>query len=246
MSKAIETGHAKNVANFETMLTFISGYGAAYNPSYEAIQLINLESKAIESKGAMENVNRLFANYTISTGQRELAFEPLSKLSTRIFNAIKASGVSKQEISNVETNHRKLQGRRASAKLTEAELESLAAAGEQVHQVSASQLGFDNRLNTLDKQIKLLSSIPNYAPNEAELQLNSLINLLTNLQEKNRITIAHSVALSNGRMDRNTIMYHPETGMVALAINAKNYVKSIFGLSKPYKQIAGINFKSVK
>ncbi len=40
-----ETGHAKNVANFETMTSFVIGYGAAYNPSNMDIQLTNLEIK---------------------------------------------------------------------------------------------------------------------------------------------------------------------------------------------------------
>ena len=32
MAISIEIGHAKNVANFEQLTTFISGYGAIYNP----------------------------------------------------------------------------------------------------------------------------------------------------------------------------------------------------------------------
>ena len=39
MASNSETGHAKNVANFEDLISFCTGYGATYNPSKAAIQL---------------------------------------------------------------------------------------------------------------------------------------------------------------------------------------------------------------
>jgi len=33
----VETGHAKNVANFKTMISFVTGYGGDYKPSNSAI-----------------------------------------------------------------------------------------------------------------------------------------------------------------------------------------------------------------
>jgi len=41
---ANETGHAKNVANFEDMISFVTGYGATYNPSKNAIKLPQLNT----------------------------------------------------------------------------------------------------------------------------------------------------------------------------------------------------------
>lgn len=32
-----ETGHAKNIANFGTLISFVQGYGAAYAPSNAAM-----------------------------------------------------------------------------------------------------------------------------------------------------------------------------------------------------------------
>ena len=37
-----ETGHAKNVANFESMVSFVTGYGGDYKPGNAAINLANL------------------------------------------------------------------------------------------------------------------------------------------------------------------------------------------------------------
>jgi hypothetical protein len=37
--KWLETGHAKNVATFEDLISFCTGYGATYNPSKAALKL---------------------------------------------------------------------------------------------------------------------------------------------------------------------------------------------------------------
>ena len=39
MASTIETGHAKNVANFDDLISFATGYGTAFNPSKPSIKL---------------------------------------------------------------------------------------------------------------------------------------------------------------------------------------------------------------
>ncbi|UKT65827.1 hypothetical protein [Pedobacter mucosus] len=247
MSPSYETGHAKNVANFETLISFVTGYGAAYNPSNVAIQLTGLQTKAANAKTATENLNNLLAIYSTLVAARRDAFEPLSKLSTRVFNSLKASSASQSNIDSAETNHRKLQGRRASPKLTEEEKQSLIAVGKEVKQISVSQQSFDSQLDSLDKQIKLLSVIPAYAPNEVELQTATLTNLHTDLTQKNRATINQITTLSSARIARDEEMYNVEIGLIVVALDTKNYAKSLFGVSTPqYKQISSLPFKNQK
>ncbi|UKT65219.1 hypothetical protein [Pedobacter mucosus] len=247
MSTVHETGHAKNVANFETLISFVTGYGATYNPSNTAIQLVNLQSKAVDAKTAIDNVNTLLAGYSNAITTRQIAFEPMGQLSTRLLNALKATSASQPIIESAATNHRKLQGRRASAKLTEEEKQTLTATGKEVNQISSSQLSFDSQLDTFDKQIKLLTSIPAYAPNEVELQVSSLTALYNDLLQKNRGAINEASALSSGRINRDEVFYNAETGMNTVALDAKNYAKSLFGVgAAQYKQISGLTFKKVK
>lgn len=205
MPTTYETGHAKNVANFESFISFINSYGASYNPSNPAILLSALNTKAQEARTASEQVNIHLANYNNVVAARQQAFEPLRKLSTRLFNALKATGASTQEIANSETNHRKLQGRRASAKLNEEEKQALIATGKEVNQISASQMSYDNQLDALDKQIKLLSTIKAYAPNEAELQITGLTTLYNDLLQKNKMVNNEAVTLSIGRIQRTKL-----------------------------------------
>ena len=247
MSKTYETGHTKNVANFETLVTYLTGYGSVYNPTNTNIALSSLNQKAEAARSVTKQVNELIATSSSSIAIRSKAFEPLSKLSTKIFNSLKASNLSALVIDNAATNHRKLQGRRASVKLTEEQKQQLAASGTVVNQISASQQSFDSRLDTFDKQIQLLRTIPQYAPNEVELQIETLLALQNELLLKNREVISKNAELSNVRLQRDQILYNPDTGMVPLALNSKNYCKSIFGVSTAqYKQISGIFFKFPK
>ncbi len=39
MASQSEVGHAKNVANFQDLITYCTAYGATYNPSKTTLQL---------------------------------------------------------------------------------------------------------------------------------------------------------------------------------------------------------------
>jgi len=42
MASTPETGHAKNVSKLESLISFVKGYGATYNPSKDSIKLVAL------------------------------------------------------------------------------------------------------------------------------------------------------------------------------------------------------------
>ncbi|CAN5607868.1 hypothetical protein BH24ACI3_BH24ACI3_16280 [soil metagenome] len=44
-----ETGHANNIEHFGTLIAFVDGYGAAYNPSNAAIELAAFKAKLTAS-----------------------------------------------------------------------------------------------------------------------------------------------------------------------------------------------------
>ena len=168
---------------------------------------------------------------------------PLSKLVTRVNNALKATDTTTQVDDSAKTIVRKIQGTRASAKLTEEQKQALAAEGKEVNQVSASQMGFNDRIENFDKLITLLSSIPNYAPNEEELKIESLTAYLNDLKSKNAAVLPLEVQLSNARIVRNDIQDRPLTGLIDVALDSKVYIKSVFGASSPqYKQISKLAF----
>ena len=243
MASTYETGCIQNVANFETLISYITAFGNDYNPSKTSLTLPELQKKLTEAKASLNAVNVAFSAHSNAIAARESAFEPLSKLVTRVNNALKATDTTTQVDDSAKTIVRKIQGTRASAKLTEEQKQALAAEGKEVIQVSASQMGFNDRIENFDKLITLLSSIPNYAPNEEELKIESLTAYLNDLKSKNAAVLPLEVQLSNARIVRNDIQDRPLTGLIDVALDSKVYIKSVFGASSPqYKQISKLAF----
>lgn len=246
MASNSETGHAKNVANFENLITSITAFGPAYNPNKNSIKLPELQSVLDQSKVALNAVNIAHAAFSNAVAARETAFEPFSKLTTRINNALKASDTTVNVNDNVKTIVRKLQGRRASAKISDEEKQALEADGKVVNQISAAQMSFDSRIENFDKLIMLLASVPAYSPNEEDLKLDALKAYHNLLKTKNNDVLVATVQLSNARIKRNELLYKPLVGLVSMALDAKVYLKSVFGVSNPnYKQISKLSFKSI-
>jgi len=238
-----ETGHAKNVANFEALISFCTGYGASYNPSKSSIKLPVLNTLHTAAKDKMSEVKTAESAWSDAVGAREILFKPLSKLTTRILNALAASDVSAPSVDNAKTIANKIQGKRATPKNSPPPIDPTVPQEETPQKISASQMGFDNRIDNLDKLIKLLTAQTGYAPNETELSTTALTTLLANLKVANTAAINTNTNLSNARIDRDKVLYLPETGLVDIVDDVKKYVKSLFGASTPqYKQISGLKF----
>ena len=239
MASNSETGHAKNVANFSQMLSICKSFGAKYNPSNPPLQLPQMTSSLALSKECMSSLNTVQAALSARGG----VFKPFKALVTRIGNAVKASGVSKQTQDQVTAIVRKLQGRRATPKLSEEEKQAALAAGQEVVEISSAQTSIDNLLENFDKLIKLLSSIPEYAPNETELTVSSLTAHYNDMFAKNQAVIDAEQPLNSLRITRNELLYNENTGIVNVANAAKLYTKSVFGATSPqYKQVTSLQF----
>lgn len=246
MAKNSETGHAKNVANFESLISVITGFGAVYNPSRQSIVIAALSSLLQNAKNALSLVNSTSGRNSIAIAARTDGFKPLSSLATRILNALSSSGSTKQINDTARSLVRKIQGKRATPKLTDEQKAALKTEGIEKKEISSSQMSFDNRLENLDKLIQLLSEVPQYAPNETDLQVSTLTNYYNNLKETNTAVLATENQISNARLSRNEILYKPDSGLVDTAAAAKMYVKSLFGATSPqYKQVSGLAFKSI-
>lgn len=245
MTQSSDTGHAKNMANLESLIFSIIKFGDKYNPSKESIKLDALQNLLAEAKASFVSLKDARSAYTVAVDVREMAFLPFNKLITRIFNALKASASASHMDESVETIIRKLQGRRASAKLTEEEKRALEAEGKVVNQNSVSQMSYNFRLENFEELISLLSNIPEYAPNEEELKLESLKTLYKDLKLKNDDVLNAYIELENERSKRNVILYQPINGVVDRASDIKSYIKSVYGTgSTEYKEVSGLFFKT--
>ena len=247
MKSTSETGHAKNVANFEDLISFCTAYGTAYNPSNTALKLTALNTLFTSAKSSLATINTMLPPWKNAVNAREITFAPLSKLTTRVVNALDASSVTRQSVTDAKTFARKIQGKRASDKLPTVATATEATAVDNHKSISASQMSFDNRIEHLDKLIQLLSSQSAYTPNETDLKVTALTTLIADMRTKNTAAINAYTPLSNTRISRNNILYTTGTGLVDIAGEVKKYVKSVFGATSPqYKQVSGLVFTKIK
>lgn len=247
MSSTSETGHAKNVANYEKLIANITALGTLYNPSKASLKLPELNNQLAAAQASISTVNSSEPAYKNAVSARDVAFAPLSKLITRVNNALKASDTTTQVDESAMTLVRKLQGRRATPKMTDEQKKAAAEAGNEVTEISSSQMSFDSRLDNLDKLILLLSTVEAYIPNEEELTIAALTNLYNDLKAKNTDVITAEAPLINARIARNDVLYKANTGIVDTSVDVKTYIKSVFGATSPqYKTISGLKFTSRK
>lgn len=96
MASTSETGHAKNVANFEKLVAETSALGETFNPSKATLKLTALNTQLATARAAIAAVNSAEPAYKNAVSARDAAFAPLGKLITRINNALKASDTTTQ------------------------------------------------------------------------------------------------------------------------------------------------------
>lgn len=247
MASTSETGHAKNVANFEDLISFCTGYGNAYNPSKAAIQLPALNTLYSNAQNALTGLTSNKTIFDNATNARQTAFEPLKKLATRIVNALDATEATDTLVKDAKTINTKLQGKRSHSKLTKADAGKITEATDEPKTISVSQQSFDSLIENFAKLIELVSSEPTYTPNETELQVSTLTTTLGNLKTTNTAVVNDYTNYSNSRITRDSILYATNSGLVDTALEVKKYVKSVFGATSPqYKQISGLEFKRPK
>lgn len=230
-----ETGHIKNVANFETAIAFCIGYGVPYNPSNAALTIVNLQAKWTTSKLKLKDVKDTKEIFDSVTGARQIIFKPLRPLATRIINALIAAKAPSTVIKDARTIVRKISGKRATDILIEV---------IPINKISVSQQSFDRLTDSFEELVILASTEVKYVPNELDLQITALELFVSQLNTINTTVKTNYVNYSNTMIARNNELYKTDEGLIDTAKEVKSYVKSLFGASSPqYRQISGIEFK---
>ena len=244
MASTSETGHAKNVANFQDLISFCQGYGASYNPTKESLKIPQLQALYQLAQDQLNATKTQKTTFDNATNERRSTFANLKPLATKIINAFAVSGADSLAVADVKTVNKKLQGT-SSKKSTpeEANPENTPT----TNSISTSQQSYDRLIDHFANLIQVIEQNTNYTPNETELQVATLQTKLAELQTKNTNLINAYTGYSNAMIERNQTLYNPLTGLVQTSKEVKQYVKSVFGANSPqYKQVSGLEFKVIK
>ena len=242
MASTSEVGHAKNVANFQDLIEFVTGYGTTYNPSKNALKLPQLIALKASADATLADVITINTNYNNKVNERISAFSGLKSLSTRLVNALQTTDATIETIGNAKTFNRKMQGKKASSSQTPTDPNTPAPTT-----ISTSQQSYDQLIQHLAGLTSVLEAETSYTPNETDLQVATLQTKIADLTTKNTAVATAYASISNSRIERNETLYSSSTGLVETANEVKKYIKSVFGASSPqFAQVKGIQFKVIK
>lgn len=238
-----ETGYYKNVANLNLLIGYITSYGAQYAPSKDAIKLVNLQDLYQSASLQITTVQDAKNNYSQKVDSREDAFKNIKKFSTRIVANLSGTNVTEQTIKDAKTINAKIQAAKAKKPNTSNpdNLDPTATSH------STSRQSYDSLYENFNDMVSLLNTAPGYDTTQNEFLTTELANYANQLKDANDEINTAVVQVTNKRIERNNLLYTPTSGLVDTALDAKKYIKGLFGASsQQFKTINSINFKNSK
>ena len=244
MGSKAETGHIKNLAHFEDLISYCQSYGSDYNPSNSQLTVAQLQATYAAAQTALSTFKTQKTSFDNAINDRRDAFVDIKPLSTRIINALIASGASKLTIADAKGVNKKVQGMssKKNTKDTEETADTMTP-----RSISTSQQSYDRMKDHLENMIPILEQASQYDPNENDLKVPQLKTRVNQLESSKTAWVNAHTIYSNAIRERNNVLYHPDNGLNAIAMKVKTYVKSIYGSrSHQFKQVRMLAFKSQK
>jgi hypothetical protein len=238
MASTSETGHAKNIANLNTLNNINAAFGAKYNPGNKVYSLTSMQALYNSCKTLQSDANTQKGIFEPFQNGRTAEFKDAQKLARRFRTAAKTCGAGTGFYADVNKIVTKILGERAEkAKPTEGDPSG----------TSASQTSFDNMVNHWDGLAKMLAGEAKYTPNEADLTVAAATAKAAALDKANSEVASAAPLYNNAIIARNKGLYADETGLCTIAQGSKDYVRQVFGFSSPeFKQVSKLQFKVVK
>lgn len=238
MASLSETGHAKNVAGFEELIRRAEAAGTAYNPARQALTITCLKAQADEAREALTAVSRALPVYASAVDARQSSRKAIGKLVTRAYNMFRSLVNDPAHTESALTFIRKIRGTGVKKRFLMGE------DGIQVRQRSVSQQSHDMVSQHFEQFIEILAAHPDYSPNENDLTIASLRNVLDGLISAGKNVTFCRAMLDEARTIRNNRLYARHSGIIDTARAVKMYVRGSMTPGTPqYKQILAIIFK---
>jgi hypothetical protein len=237
------TGHAKNVANFETVTIILLALGTNYNPNQSLILLPALQAKLTEAQNALAALDAAEAAADVAGNEREAEFEGIAAFAVNIKRTAEVEINDQAFTADLQSIVRKMQGRRAGE--APADDPTTPDINEALNTHSVSSRDYDSLVSHFADLIALLKTkSDSYKPHDEEMKIAALETKLAALQAKNNAAKNAEITLGNAQDARDEILYHPETGIIKLVKLIKTYLARKPGKqSAAYQQINALEFR---
>ena len=238
----METGHAKNVANFETVTIILIGLGVVYNPTQVLILLGALQTKLSEAKAILDTVDTAQADKAVKIDELQAEFEGFDKYVVNIKRTAEVEINDAAFTADLQTVVNRMRPQNRKTGLPDdpntPEDESRTAR-------STSMRSYDNQIAHLADIAALIRTKGDaYRPNDAEYRIDAIEAKITALTAKVNAARVATATLGNEMDTRDLVLYHPETGVLKLVKLIKTQLARKPGKdSAAYQQINALEFR---
>ena len=238
----METGHNKNVANFETVIIILTGLGAAYAPPQALISLAALQQLHADAQAALTEVDTAQAEKTVAVDEAQAEFADLQKYVVNIKRQAEVEVNDPAFTADLQTviNEFHPPGRKTGLPddpLTPDIDESKTSA-------SQSQQSRDNQIAYLADISALLKTNSVYKAIGTPYATTAIDAKIASLTAKNNALTAATAALGTKIDTRDTLLYTDQSGLTDRVILIKKYVLLTFGKdSAAYQQLSALEFR---
>ena len=240
---SVKKSNQQNVDNMDLLTGRVATFDPAYDPSEERLSMPS--QKLIKARGdeVLLAVTGAESAWNNTTSARSNAFNSLDPLVTRVINALRISDVSDKTIAQGEAIVREIRNRRVSVIVPPVNGTDGTENGQPPKVNKMHSGSFNTKIENFRRLIVLLSTIPAYKPKQADLTIESLNNKLAALNLVNAASKTAEAQAEAARVQRDTVLYAAKTGLVAIAMDSKLFVKSAYGARSPqYKSVSSILF----
>ena len=200
-SSVSETGHYKNVVNLNTLKVFTEGLGAEYTPQKDVLKIPNLTTLLDDATRLHNEVKEQINTVSLAVDQRQLVFENVKPLSTKVINTMSSTNVLQKTIEDAKFLNAKIQGTRIKSKTQEVTSE------EEAKSNSVSRQSYDSIYENFKSLNNLMQQDSNYNPEETEVSVSGLTTKENDMFAANQDITSKTNDLSNKRILRNNRFY---------------------------------------
>lgn len=239
----METGHVKNVANFETAIFVLTALGRSYNPNQGLILLTALQVKLMEFKAALANVDTKDAEYRVETDEVQAEFDGLTAYVVNVKRTAEVEINDPAFTADLQTVVNKFFPKGRNTGLDDDPLtpdidESRTAR-------STSERSRDKLIAHLSDIIALLETKASlYNTNDLAYTLDAIKAKRDRLTARNNASKQALIAKANAEDARDNLLYNEETGIITLVKLIKTELARNPGKnSTAYQQINALVFR---
>ncbi|MEQ1603545.1 MAG: hypothetical protein ABL999_01600 [Pyrinomonadaceae bacterium] len=238
-----ETGHAKNVENWQKMIAACTGFGVDYAPSNVNLTIVSMNALLTGVETLMDGVQTSIVPWKNKVADRENIYTGVRPRTTQMLAAFKACGAAANKVDNMKTYQRQVHGARATAK----PVDDPNTPGDESKGNSVSHQSYVQIAEAFGQMVALAAGEPLYTPNETHLTVATNTAYHAAMETANDDVINTVPAWKNSMTSRNARLYNDPDSIFERQKLVKEYVKSLYGAISPqYAQVKGLEFKKVK